>query len=33
MDVQDVFSRYLTAIEKVTTAVDKALDSSASGRG
>ena len=33
MDVRDVFGRYLTAIEKVTTAVDKALDSSASGRG
>jgi len=32
MDVQDVFARYLAAIEKVTDAVDKALDSGASGR-
>src|SRR5579859_719711 len=32
MDVQDVFALYLAAIEKVTDAVDKALDSGASGR-
>jgi hypothetical protein len=31
MDVQDVFARYLAAIEKVTAAVDKAFDSSTSG--
>ena len=33
IDVHDLFARYLAAIEKVTAAVDKALDSGASGRG
>jgi len=32
MDVRDLCARYLAAIEKVTNAVDKALDSDASGR-
>ncbi|HYL16209.1 MAG TPA: nucleotidyltransferase domain-containing protein [Terriglobales bacterium] len=32
MDIKDLFARYLAAIEKVTTAVDKRLDSDASGR-
>jgi len=31
IDAHDLFARYLAAIEKVTAAVDKALDSSASG--
>lgn len=33
MDVHDICARYLAAIEKVTDAVDKTLDSSASDRG
>jgi hypothetical protein len=33
MDIQDICGRYLSAIEKVTAAVDKALDSGASDRG
>jgi hypothetical protein len=33
LDVRDLFARYLEAIEKVTAAVDKALDSGAAGRG
>ena len=33
MDVRNLFARYVAAIEKVTAAVDKALDSHASGRG
>ncbi len=32
MNVDDLCARYLVAIEKVTAAVDKALDSGASGR-
>lgn len=32
MDIKDLFARYLGAIEQGTTAVDKALDSDASGR-
>jgi len=27
LDVKDVFSRYLAAVERVTTAVDRMLDS------
>jgi len=30
-DVADVFSRYLTALEQVTAAVDKMLDSGTAG--
>ena len=33
MDVRDLCARYLSAIEKVTAAVDKALDSDGSRRG
>jgi chromatin segregation and condensation protein Rec8/ScpA/Scc1 (kleisin family) len=32
IDVNDLAARYLAAIEKVTAAVDEALDSEASGR-
>jgi chromatin segregation and condensation protein Rec8/ScpA/Scc1 (kleisin family) len=32
MDINDLAARYLAAIEKVTAAVDEALDSDASGR-
>lgn len=32
IDINDLFARYLGAIEKVTAAVDQALDSDASGR-
>ena len=31
LDVADVFSRYLAAVEQVTTAVDRMLDSDAAG--
>ncbi|HEY3616646.1 MAG TPA: nucleotidyltransferase domain-containing protein [Candidatus Sulfotelmatobacter sp.] len=33
VDINDLVARYLAAIEKVTAAVDEALDSDASGRG
>jgi hypothetical protein len=32
LDIDDLAARYLTAVEKVTAAVDEALDSEASGR-
>ncbi len=32
IDINDLFARYLAAVEKVTAAVDKALDSNAAGR-
>jgi hypothetical protein len=32
MNINDLAARYVTAVEKVTTAVDEALDSDASGR-
>ena len=33
LDVNDVAARYVAAVEKVTSAVDEALDSESSGRG